>query len=67
MLSRWEYVKLIPKIKLFDPLLEWMNGHCGCVEIVEYFPFDYLHAVFGIRIKKLKIFLKLIGEGPMLQ
>ena len=53
MLSRWEYVKLIPKIKHFDPLLEWMNGHCGCVELVEYFSFDYLDVLFGVGIKKL--------------
>ena len=30
-----------------------MNGHCGCVELVEYFSFDYLHVTFGVRLKKL--------------
>ena len=53
MLSTWEYIKLISKIKLFDLLLEWMNGYCGCIELVEYFPFDYLHVAFGVWIKKL--------------
>jgi len=48
-----ECVKSISNIKLFDPLLEWTNGHCCCVEVVEYFPFDYLHVVFGVWIKKL--------------
>ena len=33
----------------FYPLLEWTNRHCGCVEIVEYIPFDYLHDAFGVR------------------
>ena len=42
-LSTWEYIKLIPKIELFDLLLEWTNGHCGYVELVEYFAFDYLY------------------------
>jgi hypothetical protein len=44
---------LISKIKIFDLLLEWMNGYCGCIELVEYFPFDYLQVVFGVWIKKL--------------
>ena len=53
MLSTWEYIKLIPKIKLFDPLLEWTNGHYDCVELIEYIPSDYLHVAFGVWIKKL--------------
>ena len=52
-LSTWEYIKLIPKIKLFDPLLESMNRHYGCIELVEYILFDYLHVAFGVRIKWL--------------
>ena len=35
----------------FNPLLEWKNGYRGCVELVEYIPFDYLHVAFGLRIK----------------
>ena len=49
---------MISKFKLFDPLHEWMNGHCGCVELVEYFSFDYLHVTFGVWIKSYS-FLKL--------
>ena len=52
-LSIWECVKLIDKINFLDPLPEWMNGHCVCVELVEYIPFDYLHVAFGVWIKKL--------------
>ena len=51
-LSTWESIKLVAKI-IFYPLLEWTNVHCGCVELVEYILFDYLHIVFGVRIKKL--------------
>ena len=47
-LSTWKYIKLIPKIELFDLLLEWTNGHCGYVELVEYFAFDYLYVTFGV-------------------
>ena len=42
MLSAWESVKLIAKINFFYLWLEWKNGHCSCVELVEYIPFDYL-------------------------
>ena len=52
-LSIWESVMLMAKINFFYPLLEWKNGHCGCVELVEYFSFDYLDVVFGVGIKKL--------------
>ena len=52
-LSKWEYIKLIEKNNVFDPLLKWMNRHCGCLELVEYIPFDYLHVAFGVRIKML--------------
>ena len=52
MLSTWESVKLVAKI-IFYPLLEWTNVHCGCVELVEYILFDYLHVAFGVWIKKL--------------
>jgi len=52
-LSTWEYIKLIAKINVFNPLLKWMNGHCGCVELIEYILFDYLHVAFGVWIKKL--------------
>jgi len=45
--------KCIPKIKLFDVLLEWMNEYCGYVELIEYFLFDYLHVAFGLWIKML--------------
>jgi hypothetical protein len=33
-----------------------MNGHCGCVELVEYIPFDYLYVVFAVGIKKFHFF-----------
>ena len=52
-LSTWECKKLIDKINFLDPLLEWTNGHCGCVKLVDYIPFDYLHVAFGVWIKKL--------------
>jgi len=39
-LSSWECVKLIDKINFLDLLLEWTNGHCSCVELVEYILFD---------------------------
>jgi len=44
------------KINFFDPPLGWINGHCGCVELVEYIPFDYLHVAVGFCIKKLYFF-----------
>ena len=52
-LSKWEYIKLIEKNNVFDPLLKWMNRHCGCLELAEYIPFHYLHVAFGVRIKML--------------
>ena len=52
-LSTWECVKLIDKINFLDPLSEWMNGHCGCVELVKYISFDCLYVAFGVWIKKL--------------
>ena len=55
-LSTWEYIKLIPKIELFDLLLEWTNGHCGYVELVEYFAFDYLCHVWSLN-QKVRCFL----------
>jgi hypothetical protein len=39
------------KILLFDPLLGWMNGDHGCIELV--FPFDYLFTIIGVRIIEL--------------
>ena len=42
------------------------NGHCGCVELVEYIPFDYLHVAVGVWIKKL-YFLKLLDKQDILQ
>ena len=38
-LSTWEYTKLMAKIMFLDLLLEWTNGHCGCVDLIEYIPF----------------------------
>jgi len=52
-LSTWEYTKLMAKINFLDPLLEWKNGHCGCVDLIEYIPFDFLYVTFGVWIKKL--------------
>ena len=52
-LSTWEYIKLIAKINVFNPLLERTNIHCGCVELIEYIPFEYLHVAFRVWIKKL--------------
>ena len=52
-LSTWESVKLIAKIIIFYPLLEWTNRHCSCVELVEYIPFYYSHVAFGVWMKKL--------------
>ena len=51
---------MIAKINVFNPLLERTNIHCGCVELVEYIPFDYLHVAFGVWIKKL-VFFKWLG------
>ena len=33
---------------IFYPLLEWTNRYCGCVELVEYILFNYLHDAFGV-------------------
>ena len=27
------------KINFLDPLLDWTNGHCGCIDLIEYIPF----------------------------
>ena len=44
-------------------MLEWKNGQCGCVELVEYIPFDNLHVAFGVWIKKLLFFKLLSGRA----
>jgi hypothetical protein len=65
-----EYVKLISKINFFDLLLGWMNGHCGCIELVEYIPFDYLYVAFAIGIRKLhffRVFRWAHAVGPAIQ
>ena len=49
-------LKIDSKNYFFDPLLEWTNRYCCCVELVEYIPFDYLHVIFGVWIKKLEFF-----------
>ena len=41
------------KINVLHPLLKWMNGHCGCIELIEYILLDNLYVVFGDGIKKL--------------
>ena len=50
-LFTWESVKLIVKINLFIHCSNGKNGHCDCVDLVEYILFDYLPVVFGVRIK----------------
>ena len=47
----WECIIVMDKINFFDLLLLWISGHCGCVELVEYIPFDYLHIAFGVLTK----------------
>ena len=37
----------------FYPWIKWKNGHYGCIELIKYIPFDYLHDAFGVRIKEL--------------
>ena len=44
-------------------LLEWTNEHCGYVELIEYFLFDYLHVAFGLWIETLYFFKLLDSQA----
>jgi len=55
-LSIWESVMLMAKINFFDPLFECPNGQCGCIELVDYIPYDYLYVTFGVLTRKLYLF-----------
>ena len=28
----------------------WMDGEHGCIELIEYFPFDYLFVLIGLWV-----------------